>query len=122
MLKKYLAAAVASFGLFAALPAGTAAASGSASFEPDPVCNQNWSTSSQWGIASGQWRDSETLAKGTVTDTKADGRCPYVRTYTSSGSYIDSDWAGPKGDSSPVLLDTTYNDPFVRITMGAINC
>ncbi|MFF3005679.1 hypothetical protein ACFVTF_23025 [Kitasatospora sp. NPDC057940] len=34
---------------------------------------------------------------GTVHDTKADGRCPYVRLHFNDGSSWDSPWAGGNG-------------------------
>ncbi|GGP75336.1 hypothetical protein [Streptomyces melanogenes] len=34
---------------------------------------------------------------GTVHDTRADGRCPYVRIHFTDGGTWDSPWAGGKG-------------------------
>ncbi|MEU9182858.1 hypothetical protein AB0C90_39975 [Streptomyces sp. NPDC048550] len=34
---------------------------------------------------------------GTVHDTRADGRCPYVRIFFTVGGWWDSPWAGGKG-------------------------
>ncbi|MCQ8830556.1 hypothetical protein [Streptomyces malaysiensis] len=124
MLKKYLATAIAGAGLLAAFPfsAAHAATPTSASSVQVPGCPHNWTVSSAEGVASGQWCYNKNLAIGTVTDTKADGRCPYVRGYTSYGRTVDSDWAGPKGDSSPVYLDAGTGDPFVRLAMKYVNC
>ncbi|MFF9010514.1 hypothetical protein ACF087_32560 [Streptomyces goshikiensis] len=34
---------------------------------------------------------------GTVHDTKADGRCPYMRIFFSDGGWWESPWAGGNG-------------------------
>ncbi|WP_330334523.1 hypothetical protein OHS33_35390 [Streptomyces sp. NBC_00536] len=34
---------------------------------------------------------------GTVHDTRADGRCPYVRIFFTDGGWWESPWAGGKG-------------------------
>ncbi|WP_190092678.1 hypothetical protein [Streptomyces melanogenes] len=34
---------------------------------------------------------------GTVHDTRADGRCPYVRIFFDDGGWWESPWAGGKG-------------------------
>ncbi|WEH37245.1 hypothetical protein PZB75_30095 [Streptomyces sp. AM 4-1-1] len=36
---------------------------------------------------------------GTVHDTKADGRCPYVRIFFNDGGWWESPWAGGNGKS-----------------------
>ncbi|GGS12999.1 hypothetical protein GCM10010269_60350 [Streptomyces humidus] len=86
------------------------------------ACNQNWSISSAQGYANGQWCDGNTRVTGTVHDTKADGRCPFVRGYLSGGGYHDSAWAGPKGDSSPVNLSAPSGRTFTSVAMNYITC
>lgn len=86
------------------------------------ACNQNWSISSGQGYANGQWCDGNTRVSGTVHDTNADGRCPFVRGYLSGGGYHDSAWAGPKGDSSPVNLYAPSGQTFTSVSMKYITC
>ncbi|MEV7519183.1 hypothetical protein [Streptomyces sp. NPDC091371] len=86
------------------------------------ACNQNWSISSSQGYANGQWCDGNTRVTGTVHDTNADGRCPFVRGYLSGGGYHDSAWAGPKGDSSPVNLYAPSGRTFTSVQMSYITC
>lgn len=60
-------------------------------------CTQNWTTRISEGHASGQWCNYNTKVKGTVTDDRADGRCPFVRAGLSGGAHTDGPWVGPKG-------------------------
>ncbi|MFD7260014.1 hypothetical protein [Streptomyces sp. NPDC059874] len=85
-------------------------------------CYQNWSISSGQGYANGQWCDGNTRVTGTVHDTNADGRCPFVRAYVSGGGYRDSAWAGPKGDSSPVDIYAPAGKTFTSVQMSYITC
>ncbi|GGV51138.1 hypothetical protein [Streptomyces spectabilis] len=106
------------------LPSGVANASAPSA---SANCFANWSDRNQFGSAAGRWCGDATLRiktimDGTVKDEAADGRCPYVRAYTSTGAYYDSDWAGPKGDTSPVALRTYVSDPFVSFELRAIAC
>ncbi|NGO15365.1 hypothetical protein G5C60_49260 [Streptomyces sp. HC44] len=113
-----------------ALVAATAALGGGLAFgpsvtataQPADSCTNNWSISSGQGYANGKWCNYDTKATGTVHDTKSDGRCPYVRGNLVGGGYVDSDWAGPKGDSSPVRLSAPSGKRFAGITMRYINC
>ncbi|GGS08684.1 hypothetical protein GCM10010252_54780 [Streptomyces aureoverticillatus] len=108
--------------LTATLPAGAAQASASPSAYP---CFANWSHRNQFGSAAGKKCGPSRLwvqMNGTVKDEAADGRCPYVRAYTSTGAHRDSDWAGPKGDTSPVELYTSTTDVFVDFEIRAIAC
>ncbi|MFF9458066.1 hypothetical protein [Streptomyces flaveolus] len=118
MRKSKLLTAVLSVGMLTAL--STATAQATASSEVSAKGCYNWSVTSSWGFASGTncgWK-----ATGTVTDSKADGRCPYVVGHKLSGGVEDSDWAGPKGDTSPVEIYAPSTDPFVSFTMSAIYC
>ncbi|MEU5647425.1 hypothetical protein [Streptomyces milbemycinicus] len=122
MRKKSLLAAVASVGLLTALSSASAhAAAPAPTSAASALACGNWSVANDWGFASGT-NCNGTLVDGTVTDNNADGRCPYVRGYKLSGAYDDSDWAGPKGDSSPVRVNATESDPFVRFSLRAIYC
>ncbi|CAL9662456.1 hypothetical protein [Streptomyces sp. enrichment culture] len=118
MRKSRLLTAVLSVGMLTAL--STATAQATTSSEASVQGCKNWSVTSSWGFASGincGWQ-----ATGTVTDTKADGRCPFVLGHKFSGGMEDSDWAGPKGDTSPVEIYASTTDPFVSFTMDAIYC
>ena len=90
-------------------------------------CVQNWSLSTNQGRAAGKWCFNNGVGnavaiRGTVTDTNADSRCPFVRAYLSGGGYKDSDWAGPKGDSSPVTVDAGSGNYLTRVELKYINC
>lgn len=85
-------------------------------------CTQNWSVSSSQGYANGKWCNYDTKITGTVHDTKADGRCPFVRGMQRDGGFHDSEWAGPKGDSSPVRLYASDGSSFYQVKMMYINC
>ncbi|MEU4687021.1 hypothetical protein [Streptomyces xinghaiensis] len=64
----------------------------------------NWSVKSREGYANGRRCGSK--VHGTVKDTRADGRCPYVRVKTQKGWYFDGPWVGPKGKSKKFTIDT----------------
>ncbi|MGY0063683.1 hypothetical protein ACWY4P_45555 [Streptomyces sp. LZ34] len=59
---------------------------------------------------------------GTVYDDKADGRCPRVRAYDNNDKYYYSDWAGPKGDSSPVDIRPDSGAYLKGYYMAYIEC
>ncbi|MGW1226712.1 hypothetical protein [Streptomyces sp. NPDC001515] len=118
--RRKLALGTVSLGLFGALSlVPVASASPSA---PAASCTENWSLSSGQGIASGKWCNNYTSVQGTVTDTKSDGKCPFVRGHLSNGRHVDSDWAGPKGDSSPVNLSSPKGTYISSLSMQYINC
>lgn len=104
---------------------GTASA---ASTGPEAlVCNSNWSVSSSQGRAAGKWcynngAGNAIAVRGTVTDTNADGRCPFVQVTTSAGWKLDSDWAGPRGDSSPVTIDAPSGQHLTGLAIKYITC
>ncbi|MCX5191749.1 hypothetical protein [Streptomyces sp. NBC_00268] len=111
--------------LLAALSSGNAIAAptGTQALE----CLENWSVSNGQGRAAGKWcfnngAGNAVAVRGTVTDTNADGRCPFVRVYINGGSYRDSDWAGPKGDSSPVTVNAPSGYYFTRLELKYISC
>ncbi|MEU8512872.1 hypothetical protein AB0C76_14950 [Kitasatospora sp. NPDC048722] len=85
-------------------------------------CTNNWSIGSAEGYANGKWCNYDTKVIGTVHDTKADGRCPYVHGGLSDGGYVDSDWAGGKGKSRSITLLAPSNTRFTSLSMRYINC
>ncbi|GGN82950.1 hypothetical protein GCM10011579_071200 [Streptomyces albiflavescens] len=105
-------------GGLALAPAATAAAKAPTA----DSCTNNWSISSGEGYANGKWCNYDRKVTGTVHDTKSDGRCPFVRGLLRGGGYVDSDWAGPKGDSSPVRLYAPSGKSFYQLQMKYINC
>ncbi|MFD4658160.1 hypothetical protein ACFWP2_21330 [Kitasatospora sp. NPDC058444] len=121
MSKRRLAvpgAAVAALALAALLLPATAAHAA----PPADSCTQNWSVNSGEGYANGKTCNNHTKLVGTVHDTKADGRCPYVRGNLSGGGYVDSDWAGGKGKSRAITLYAPARTHFTSITMRYIGC
>ncbi|MCB8905045.1 MULTISPECIES: hypothetical protein [unclassified Streptomyces] len=101
-----------------AVTAPSASAGGSGALD----CTVNFSISSGEGYANGKWCDYNTRISGNVHDTKSDGRCPFVRAYMSGGGWRDSDWAGPKGDSSPVNVSAPSGQSITSISMSYIRC
>ncbi|MFF0746652.1 hypothetical protein ACFYVL_40320 [Streptomyces sp. NPDC004111] len=59
---------------------------------------------------------------GTVYDDKADGKCPLVIVYLKNGGKRYSNWAGPKGDSSPVNVSAPSGTYITSAGMGYIKC
>ncbi|MFF7140918.1 hypothetical protein [Streptomyces nodosus] len=102
-----------------ALAPGAAAAPGTPRVDS---CTTNWSVSSHEGYANGKWCNYNTKAIGTVHDTKADGRCPFVRGLLRGGGHVDSNWAGPKGHSTAVRLNAPRGKSFSELQMRYINC
>ncbi|MER8233106.1 hypothetical protein [Streptomyces sp. NPDC094049] len=121
-MPKAIALAAASLGLLATLGTAPAASAATSDGTGAAACDSNWSYSNSWGRASGKFCDNVTGMVGTVTDTAADGRCPYVRGNLNNGSWRDSDWAGPKGDSSPVNIWAPAGTYFVSWQLLAIYC
>ncbi|MCX4675614.1 hypothetical protein OG413_09890 [Streptomyces sp. NBC_01433] len=64
-------------------------------------CGDVQTVSAEEGYARIFYCDGNNRIVGNVYDTKADGRCPYVRAFMSNGSLVSAS-AGPKGDDSPV--------------------
>ncbi|MET8625098.1 hypothetical protein ABZW30_15315 [Kitasatospora sp. NPDC004669] len=85
-------------------------------------CTQNWSIKSAEGYANGKWCNYNTKIVGTVHDTRADGRCPFVRADLSNGGVVDSDWAGGKGKSRAITMYAPSGTYFTRVSMSYINC
>lgn len=96
------------------VPASTANAADS--------CTQNWSIKSTEGHANGQWCNYNTKVTGTVTDDKADGRCPFVRGYTTGGGHVDGPWIGPKGASKSFSLTAGSGKSFNKLEMKYVYC
>ncbi|MEW1566000.1 hypothetical protein AB0454_23795 [Streptomyces sp. NPDC093509] len=113
-----LAAAEQRGGGLAMAPAASAAVQAPAA----DSCTQSWSISSGQGYANGWWCNYDTKVTGTVHDTKSDGRCPFVRGKLTNGGHVDSNWAGPKGDSSPVTLKAPSGTSFSSLSMSYIVC
>ncbi|MCX4916540.1 hypothetical protein [Streptomyces sp. NBC_00687] len=113
-----LAAAALLGGGLAMAPAASAAVQAPAA----DSCTQSWSISSGQGYANGWWCNYDTKVTGTVHDTKSDGRCPFVRGKLTNGGHVDSNWAGPKGDSSPVTLKAPSGTSFSSLSMSYIVC
>ncbi|MFB7463411.1 hypothetical protein ACFCZ1_07865 [Streptomyces sp. NPDC056224] len=67
--------------------------------------------------------DGWTEVHGTVYDTRSDGRCPLVvGVLSGTGGTVNSDWAGPKGDNSPVHIYAPRGRSFIRVEFGYITC
>ncbi|MGW1177314.1 hypothetical protein ACWD4P_26815 [Kitasatospora sp. NPDC002543] len=97
-------------------------AAGAQAAPPADSCTNNWSIDSGEGYANGKWCNYDTKVVGTVHDTKADGRCPYVRGRLSNGGYADSDWAGGKGKSRAITLRAPSGARFTGLSMQYISC
>ncbi|MBD0674551.1 hypothetical protein [Streptomyces sp. CBMA156] len=125
MSKRRLAvpgAAVAALTLAALLLPAAAAATAAPVAPLADSCTQNWSISSGEGYANGKWCNYNTKVVGTVHDTKADGRCPYVSGKLSNGGHVDSDWAGGKGKSRSIAIYAPSNTHFTSLSMRYIGC
>ncbi|MEU2453858.1 hypothetical protein ABZ605_27745 [Streptomyces sp. NPDC012765] len=121
-MRKAIAFSAASLGIFGALftyPAASAATSGA---QLSSSCDQVMYQSNQWGWANGRYCDGNTRIVGTVKDTAADGRCPYLSADLSNGNRVDSDWAGPAGDTSPIDIWAPPGTTFVHVQIRAIYC
>ncbi|MFC0598189.1 hypothetical protein [Streptomyces palmae] len=118
-MRKAVAWGAASLGLLGAFSITPVA---SAAHRLPNSCTENWTRSSGEGVASGKWCDNYTRVTGTVKDTKSDGRCPFVRGHLNNGRHVDSEWAGPKGDTSPVNLSSPTGTYFSDLSMQYINC
>ncbi|MEU9997220.1 hypothetical protein [Streptomyces sp. NPDC050848] len=106
-----LLAGTATVGTATAAPAGASA------------CGPQTRISSAEGYAWIAFCDGNTRVVGTVYDTKSDGRCPLVMGYLSgTGGTVNSNWAGPKGDNSPVDIGAAAGRTFVGAGMGYIRC
>jgi len=121
---------LASSGLVLAL-ATLAGPTASAAESPDKVTDapryalagcQNWTLKIAEGHASGTWCSNFTVVSGTVTDDKADGRCPYVRSHWSDGSVSDGPWIGPKNASTPFTLWAPSGTSSTQVTIRYVFC
>ncbi|MFK0255225.1 hypothetical protein [Streptomyces sp. NPDC090445] len=63
----------------------------------------NWTAPSSIGQANGTVCDGH--VSGYVKDTKADGKCPFVRFEFNNGGVEDSPWVGPKGAQKSFSLN-----------------
>ncbi|MEV7780653.1 hypothetical protein [Kitasatospora sp. NPDC088351] len=106
----------------AALLVPVAGAPAASAATPADSCTNNWTISSGEGYASGKWCNNNTKVIGTVHDTKADGRCPYVQGNLSNHGHVDSGWAGGKGKSRAFTLYAPSGTHFTSLSMRYINC
>ncbi|TJZ49453.1 hypothetical protein FCH28_24365 [Streptomyces piniterrae] len=61
-------------------------------------------------------------AIGEVKDDKADGRCPFVMFRLSNSEVRTSNWAGPKGDTSPIDVWAAPGTSIIDAWMSNIAC
>ncbi|MGW2181585.1 hypothetical protein ACWCXX_26500 [Streptomyces sp. NPDC001732] len=61
-------------------------------------------------------------AVGWVQDDAADGRCPFVRFWMSDGQTRISNWAGPKGDYSPIDVWAPPGTTIINYYLDSISC
>jgi hypothetical protein len=83
---------------------------------------QNWTLKITEGHASGTWCNNYTTVSGTVTDDKADGRCPYVRSTWSNGGVSDSAAIGPKGASRSFTLYAPSGTTSTQVSIHYVYC
>ncbi|BAU81079.1 hypothetical protein SLA_0124 [Streptomyces laurentii] len=103
-----------------ALPLGLA----SATAAPATVraCEQNWDLSGSEGYANGCYENGLTKVSGTVHDTKADGRCPFVRAHFTNGGVGDSNWATGKGTKANVSIVAPSGSSVKSLSWEYISC
>jgi hypothetical protein len=102
------------------LPVGTVPA---AAVSPAaPACERNWDLSGSEGYANGCYEHNLTLVTGTVHDTKADGRCPFVRAHFTNGGVGDSNWATGKGTKATVRVAAPSGATVKSLTWEYIRC
>ncbi|MEU8542551.1 hypothetical protein AB0C52_21650 [Streptomyces sp. NPDC048717] len=87
-----------------------------------PACEQNWDLSGGEGYANGCYENGLTKVTGTVHDTKADGRCPFVRAHFTNGSVGDSNWATGKGTKATVRIVAPSGATVKSLTWEYIKC
>jgi hypothetical protein len=83
---------------------------------------QNWSVAIAEGHAAGTWCSNYTVVSGTVTDDRADGHCPYVRSTWSNGSVSDGPWVGPKGASKSFTLYAPSGTWSTQVSIRWVYC
>lgn len=83
---------------------------------------ENWTLKIAEGHASGTWCNNYTTVSGKVTDDKADGRCPYVRSHWSNGGVSDSASIGPKGASRSFTLYAPSGTTSTQVTIHYVYC
>ncbi|MCR6486247.1 hypothetical protein M8542_25805 [Amycolatopsis sp. OK19-0408] len=83
---------------------------------------ENWTLKIAEGHASGTWCNNYKTVSGTVTDDKADGRCPYVRSHWSNGGVSDSASIGPKGASRSFTLNAPSGTTSTQVTIHYVFC
>lgn len=87
-----------------------------------PSCEQNWSVSGSEGYANGCYENGLTKVTGTVHDTKADGRCPFVRAHFTNGGVGDSNWATGKGTKANVNIVAPSGSTVKSVSWEYIHC
>jgi hypothetical protein len=83
---------------------------------------ENWTLKISEGHASGTWCNDYRTVSGKVTDDKADGRCPYVRSHWSNGGVSDGPWVGPKGASKSFTLNAPSGTYSTQVSIHYVNC
>jgi hypothetical protein len=83
---------------------------------------ENWTVRITEGHASGSWCNNYKTVSGTVTDDKADGRCPYVRSNWSNGGVSDGPWIGPKGASKSFTLNAPSGAYSTGVSIHYVLC
>ncbi|MFE3764277.1 hypothetical protein ACFXPI_21260 [Streptomyces sp. NPDC059104] len=120
-MRKKMAAALGSAALLA-----TTLLSGSASAAPAGaawLCGDAWYSSRAEGHAWIQYCEDKNVIVATVTDDKADGRCPRVSGYLYNGrSYVHSLSVGPKGASRYVEIFAPGGDWFYTAGVSWESC
>jgi len=106
----------------AAISAAPANAVGADPAGADRRACVNWSLRITEGHATGQQCQNNRIVRGTVTDDKADGRCPFVRVRWSNGGITDGPWVGPKGATKSFTLNGPGSTRVVARSMHWVSC
>ncbi|MFJ3838926.1 hypothetical protein [Streptomyces sp. NPDC090054] len=120
-MRKKTAAAFGSAALLATtLLTGTASAAPSGETW---VCGAPWKSSRAEGHAFIQYCEDKNIIVATVTDDKADGRCPRVSGYLYHNKYyVHSESVGPKGAFRNVTIYAPQGDYFYTAGVSWVSC
>ncbi|MFJ3880080.1 hypothetical protein ACIPW5_21830 [Streptomyces sp. NPDC090077] len=120
-MRKKTAAALGSAALLATtLLTGTASAAPSGAAL---ACGEPWLSSRAEGHAWIQYCGDKNIIVATVTDDKADGRCPRVSGYLYHNQYyVHSASIGPKGASRSVTIYAPGGDFFYTAGVSWVSC
>ncbi|MFF0296109.1 hypothetical protein ACFYS8_29905 [Kitasatospora sp. NPDC004615] len=86
------------------------------------ACEKNWYVNGSEGYANGCFQNNYTYVSGTVYDTAADGRCPFVRAVFWDGNVRDSRWATGKGTHATVSISSPTGSHVRRVEWHYIKC